>query len=56
MADVPGRREPGTGEINYPAVARTLAALGYDGTVAMEAWASDDSELALERFRSAFTL
>ncbi|MGP3961110.1 TIM barrel protein [Nonomuraea sp. 3N208] len=56
VADVPGRREPGTGEINYPAVARTLADLGYDGTVAMEAWASRDSELALERFRSAFTL
>jgi hydroxypyruvate isomerase len=56
VADVPGRREPGTGEINYPAVARALVELGYDGTVAMEAWASDDSELALERFRSAFTL
>ena len=56
VADVPGRREPGTGEINYPAVARALAGLGYDGTVAMEAWASGDSELALERFRSAFTL
>jgi hydroxypyruvate isomerase len=56
VADVPGRREPGTGEINYPAVARALKELGYEGTVAMEAWASDDSELALERFRSAFTL
>ncbi|WP_188197137.1 TIM barrel protein [Nonomuraea sp. SYSU D8015] len=56
VADVPGRREPGTGEINYPAVARALAGLGYDGTVAMEAWASRDGDLALERFRSAFTL
>ncbi|WP_327590990.1 TIM barrel protein [Nonomuraea sp. NBC_00507] len=56
VADVPGRHEPGTGEINYPAVARALADLGYDGTVAMEAWASRDSALALERFRSAFTL
>ncbi|WP_086564275.1 TIM barrel protein [Streptomyces africanus] len=56
VADVPGRREPGTGEINYPAVARTLKEIGYEGTVAMEAWASGDSELALERFRSAFTL
>lgn len=56
VADVPGRCEPGTGEINYPAVARTLKELGYEGTVAMEAWASGDSELALERFRSAFTL
>ncbi|MFJ4975436.1 TIM barrel protein [Streptomyces coeruleorubidus] len=56
VADVPGRREPGTGEINYPAVARVLKEIGYEGTVAMEAWASGDSELALERFRSAFTL
>lgn len=56
VADVPDRCEPGTGEINYPAVARTLKELGYEGTVAMEAWASGDSELALERFRSAFTL
>jgi hydroxypyruvate isomerase len=56
VADVPGRCEPGTGEISYPAVARVLAELGYDGTVAMEAWASGDDDLALERFRSAFTL
>lgn len=55
VADVPGRREPGTGEINYPAVARALTDLGYDGTVAMEAWASEDSPRALERFRTAFT-
>ncbi|MDT0330598.1 TIM barrel protein [Nocardiopsis lambiniae] len=55
VADVPGRREPGTGEIAYPAVARVLADLGYDGTVALEAWASDDGERALERFRAAFT-
>ena len=55
VADVPGRCEPGTGEINYPAVARALTGLGYDGTVAMEAWAAEDSDLALKRFRSAFT-
>ena len=54
VADVPGRCEPGTGEISYPAIARALAELGYDGTVAMEAWAAEDSDLALERFRSAF--
>ncbi len=55
VADVPGRQEPGTGEIAYPAVARALHEAGYDGVVAMEAWASGDSELALERFRTAFT-
>ena len=56
VADVPGRCEPGTGEINYPAIARALADLGYTGTVGLEAFASGDSELALERFRTAFTL
>ena len=43
VADVPGRCEPGTGEINYPSIARALADLGYDGTVAMEAWAAEDT-------------
>lgn len=56
VADVPGRCEPGTGEIAYPAVARALAQLGYRGIVAMEAWASGDDALALRRFRDAFTI
>ena len=57
VADVPGRCEPGTGEINYPAIARELARLGYAGTVGLEAFASDeDDERALDRFRQAFTL
>ena len=55
VADVPGRCEPGTGEINYPAVARALHDAGYAGVVAMEAWASGDSVEALVRFRAAFT-
>jgi hydroxypyruvate isomerase len=55
VADVPGRCEPGTGEINYSAIARALDAIGYDGTIGLEAWASGDDELALERFRQAFT-
>ena len=56
VADVPGRCEPGTGEINYPAIARALAEMGYDGTIGLEAFASSDSELALQRFRDAFSL
>ena len=56
VADVPGRTEPGTGEIHYPAIARALHAIGYTGVVGLEGWASGDSELALERFRQAFTL
>lgn len=56
VADVPGRMEPGTGEINYPAIARALKAMGYRGTIGMEAWPSGDGELALARFREAFTV
>jgi hydroxypyruvate isomerase len=55
VADVPGRCEPGTGEINYPAIAAALGRIGYDGTVGLEAFAASDSDLALQRFRQAFT-
>ena len=56
VADNPGRYEPGTGEINYRGVALALKAMGYGGPVAMEAFASGDSEAALDAFRKAFTL
>ena len=54
VADVPGRCEPGTGEIAYAGVARALAAMGYDGPVGMEAFASGDPEDALQAFRGIF--
>ena len=54
VADVPGRMEPGTGEINYKRVARELKTLGYDGVVGLEGWASGDSVKALEAFAEAF--
>ena len=56
VADVPGRCEPGTGEINYRGVALALKAMGYRGPVGMEAFASGDPEKALEAFRNAFTV
>ncbi len=36
IADVPGRHEPGTGEINYSNIYRKLAQLNYHHNVAME--------------------
>ena len=36
VADVPGRHEPGTGEINYTNIYRKLAELHYRHAVAME--------------------
>ena len=56
VADVPGRQEPGTGEVNWPGVARALGDMGYHGPIAMEAYASGDPEVALEAFRAAFTI
>lgn len=55
VADVPGRCEPGTGEIHYPAIASALRRLEYTGVIGLEAWASEgDSERALLRFSEAF--
>ena len=36
VADVPGRHEPGSGEINFANIFRTLGELGYNRYVAME--------------------
>ena len=36
LADNPGRNEPGTGEIAWPFVFRTLDGLGYDGWIGCE--------------------
>lgn len=54
VADVPGRCEPGTGEINYTAIARALRRLGYRGVVGLEGWASADPDEALDAFSEAF--
>ncbi|MFT0847599.1 TIM barrel protein [Actinomycetaceae bacterium L2_0104] len=56
VADVPGRCEPGTGEINYRNVALALKDIGYTGVVAMEAFASGDSDRALDVFIETFTV
>ncbi|MGP6486445.1 TIM barrel protein [Duffyella gerundensis] len=55
VADVPGRQQPGTGEINYRAIARALEQMHYRGVVALEGWASGDSTEALAQFRDHFT-
>jgi hydroxypyruvate isomerase len=43
IADVPGRHEPGTGEINYGNIYRKLAELNYRHSVAMEFIPSGDA-------------
>lgn len=54
VADVPGRCEPGTGEINYRAIATALQELGYTGVVGLEGWAKSDPDAALDAFTTAF--
>jgi hydroxypyruvate isomerase len=54
VADVPGRCEPGTGEINFATIAAALKEMGYRGTVGLEAYASGDDKVALERFSAVF--
>ena len=56
VADNPGRCEPGTGEMNWPVIARALDDLGYSGPVGMEAFAKGEPEAALAAFRAAFTI
>ncbi|MEF8853861.1 MAG: TIM barrel protein [Haloarculaceae archaeon] len=36
VADVPGRHEPGTGELNYPHIVSAIEDAGYDGYVGCE--------------------
>lgn len=49
VADVPGRHQPGTGEINYANIYRKLAALKYRHAVAMEFLPTGDAIAALRK-------
>ena len=51
IADVPGRHEPGSGEINYMNIYRKLAQLNYKGTIAMEFYPTSDVVDTLRRAR-----
>jgi hydroxypyruvate isomerase len=51
IADVPGRHEPGTGEINYTNIYRKLAQLNYDRMVAMEFLPTADPVAKLRKAR-----
>ena len=51
IADVPGRHEPGTGEIDYINIYKKIAELKYHGYVAMEFLPSGDAVKALARAR-----
>jgi hydroxypyruvate isomerase len=51
VADVPGRHEPGTGEIHYRNVYKKLAELHYVGVIAMEFYPTGDVVETLRKAR-----
>jgi hydroxypyruvate isomerase len=52
VADVPGRHEPGSGEINYGSIFRRLAELNYKHTIAMEFMPIGDTLSALRKAKA----
>jgi hydroxypyruvate isomerase len=52
VADVPGRHEPGSGEINYENVFAQIEKLGYQGYVGLEFRPSADPAVALKHVQS----
>jgi hydroxypyruvate isomerase len=51
IADVPGRHEPGTGELNFGNIIRKVAELHYSGYVAMEFIPTGDPVQSLSQAR-----
>jgi len=51
IADVPGRNEAGTGEINYTNIYRSLGRLNYKGFIAMEYTPTTDPVASLRKSR-----
>jgi hydroxypyruvate isomerase len=52
IADVPGRHQPGTGEINYGNIYRKLAELNYKHNVAMEFLPTGDAVAELRKAKA----
>jgi hydroxypyruvate isomerase len=51
-ADVPGRHEPGTGDMDYSSILHLLDSLGYSGTIGFEFSPAASSTDALQAIRS----
>ena len=48
IGDVPGRHEPGTGEINYPNFFAALDRAGFDGFIGLEYVPAGNTEEGLD--------
>jgi hydroxypyruvate isomerase len=51
IADVPGRHEPGTGEVDYANVYRSLAKMHYNRYIAMEYYPTSEPVASLKKAR-----
>lgn len=60
VADAPGRHEPGTGKIDWPAIYKTIAKAGYSGYVCMEylptASPADSLKKSVDQMRAAIAV
>lgn len=52
LADAPGRHEPGTGHIDFPACLRVIAEAGYSGPIGLEFWPIGQTDAAITATRS----
>ncbi len=51
LADAPGRGEPGSGDIDWPAALATLRGVGYDGPIGLEYYPKTESVASTEYIR-----
>ncbi len=56
VADVPTRKDPGTGEINFENIYQKLVELDYSGYIGLEFYPSTTEAEALERVRKIFPI
>jgi hydroxypyruvate isomerase len=54
VADVPGRHEPGTGELDYANIFAAISATGYDGNIGLEFFPTKEHKETLCSFREKF--
>ena len=52
LADAPGRHEPGSGDVDWPAQLATLRASGYDGPIGLEYFPAVETTKSIEYIRS----
>jgi hydroxypyruvate isomerase len=44
VADIPGRHQPGSGELNYNFIFNAIDAIGYKGPIGLECWPENNDE------------